>query len=154
MGGLLNNDDHRANLEAIFGKNIVQELRVLFADQNGPNLRNLIAHGLMTRDQFFHHSSIYAWWFIFHLTICPVRCRFVQSGEAVDDAAGQDTHQDGGKLPMADFRSGGGPTVKIGYVNRNDQECQGHRGQAGTDHNQLAYRMECRHCGHTYGGQR
>ena len=150
LGRLLSNDS-RVNLEAIFGTNIVQELRVLFADQNGPNLRNLIAHGLMPHEQFFHHASIYAWWFIFHLTICPVRNRFVQDGEALDGAADPDTHQDDGRSPTADFRDGGGPTVKIGYLNRNNQKCQGHRGQAGTDHNQLAYRMECRHCGHIYG---
>lgn len=52
---------------------------------------------------------------------------------------------------MTEFRDGGAPTTKIGYVNRNQQECGGHRGVAGTDHNQRAYRMECLHCGHVYG---
>lgn len=52
---------------------------------------------------------------------------------------------------MREFRDGSTPTTKIGYVNRNQQECGGHRGVAGTDHNQVAYRMECLHCGHVYG---
>ncbi len=49
------------------------------------------------------------------------------------------------------FNSGDGETTKIGYINRNDQKCCGHRGVAGSDHLQLAYRMECLKCGHVYG---
>ena len=52
---------------------------------------------------------------------------------------------------MTGFRDGGARTTRVGYVNRNNQECGGHRGRAGTDHNQMAYRMECLHCGHVYG---
>lgn len=52
---------------------------------------------------------------------------------------------------MPEFRDGSGRTTKIGYVNRNQQECGGHRGVVGTDHNQVAYWMECLHCGHVYG---
>ena len=81
--------EHKKNFEAILGTDIVQELRVLFVDQNGVDLRNKIAHGLMSHGQFFHNASIYAWWFIFHLTICPVRERFAQGGEAAEDAAGR-----------------------------------------------------------------
>ena len=87
MGTMLS--ERRQDLEAILGTDIVQELRVLFVDQNGVDLRNQIAHGLMSHEQFFHHASIYAWWFILHLTICPVRERFAQDGEAAEDAAGR-----------------------------------------------------------------
>ena len=59
MGTMLS--ERRVDFEAIFGKDIVGELRVLFVDQNGADLRNRIAHGLMQHDQFFHHASIYAW---------------------------------------------------------------------------------------------
>jgi hypothetical protein len=54
---------------------------------------------------------------------------------------------------MEGFVSGGTETTRIGYVNRNNQLCSGHRGIAGTDHGQLAYRMEClrSECGHVYG---
>lgn len=87
MGTMLS--ERRPDFEAILGTNVVQELRVLFLDQNGADLRNRIAHGLMSHDHFFHHASIYAWWFIFHLTICPVRERFAQDDEPSEDAAGQ-----------------------------------------------------------------
>jgi hypothetical protein len=51
------------------------------------------------------------------------------------------------------FISGEAPTTQIGYVNRNNQRCSGHRGIAGTDHLQRAYRMECLEpdCGSVYG---
>jgi hypothetical protein len=51
------------------------------------------------------------------------------------------------------FRSGSTTTTQIGYVNPNNQRCAGNRGVAGTDHLQVAYRMECQvsGCGHVYG---
>ena len=83
MGAMLS--ERRSELEEIFGRDIVQELRVLFVEHNGADLRNQIAHGLMRHDQFFHHASIYAWWFIFHLTIFPVQERFLNGAEANED---------------------------------------------------------------------
>ena len=53
--------------------------------------------------------------------------------------------------PAAEYSSGGAKTTKVGYLNRNQQRCMGHRGVPGTDHGQLAYGMECLKCGHIYG---
>jgi hypothetical protein len=52
---------------------------------------------------------------------------------------------------MEAFKSGSRPTTQLGYVNRNQQECLGTRGVAGSDHLQVAYKMECLICGHFYG---
>jgi hypothetical protein len=54
---------------------------------------------------------------------------------------------------MQEFVDGGTETTAIGYLNRNKQKCCGHRYIAGTDHGQVAYRMECMQpgCGHIYG---
>jgi len=51
------------------------------------------------------------------------------------------------------FASGSSETTKIGYINRNNQMCTGHRGTLGTDHGQVSYRMVCMRvaCGSTYG---
>ena len=49
------------------------------------------------------------------------------------------------------FSSGKGQTTQIGYVNKNKQKCWGQRGVAGTDYDQLAYRMECLECDNVYG---
>ena len=52
---------------------------------------------------------------------------------------------------MEIFRSGKGETTRIGFVNKNKQKCYGQRGVPGTDHGQLAYRLECLECGYIYG---
>jgi len=58
------------------GADIVDEMRVLFVDQNGPDLRNAIAHGTIEYASFYNFVGIYAWWFIFYLAINPVYRRF------------------------------------------------------------------------------
>lgn len=50
-----------------------------------------------------------------------------------------------------DWQGGTGASVQIGAVNRNNQRCCGHHGVAGTDHMQLAYKVECMQCGYVYG---
>jgi hypothetical protein len=50
-----------------------------------------------------------------------------------------------------EFRAGDGKTTQIGFVNNNEQQCHGTLGIKGTDHMQLAYRMECLRCGFVYG---
>ena len=51
------------------------------------------------------------------------------------------------------YFKGNTETTQIGYVNRNNQRCTGHRGVSGTDHGQYAYRLECLNlnCGCIYG---
>jgi hypothetical protein len=49
------------------------------------------------------------------------------------------------------WQSGTGESVQIGAVNRNGQRCCGHRGVTGTDHGQLAYKVDCTRCGYVYG---
>lgn len=51
------------------------------------------------------------------------------------------------------FQSGSSENTKIGFVNQNHQRCAGHRGNAGSDHLQFAYRMECQKpgCDAVYG---
>lgn len=49
------------------------------------------------------------------------------------------------------FKSGSGPTTQIGFVNPNGQKCHGTLNVQGTDHLQVAYRLECLKCGFVYG---
>jgi hypothetical protein len=49
------------------------------------------------------------------------------------------------------FRSGGGPTTRIGYESTGGQRCHGTLGVPGTDHGQFAFKLECTHCGCVYG---
>jgi len=54
---------------------------------------------------------------------------------------------------MENFINGHTETTEIGFINRNNQQCGGHRGVAGTDHGQYAYRMRCleHSCHYIYG---
>lgn len=48
--------------EKVFGKDLSFEIKALFCDALGPNLRNELAHGLLDDDSFQSIQSIYAWW--------------------------------------------------------------------------------------------
>ena len=48
--------------EEIFGEDLTYEIKALFCDQLGPNLRNNIAHGLLDDQQAYSFDAIYAWW--------------------------------------------------------------------------------------------
>ena len=47
---------------AIFGEDLTYEIKALFCDQMGPNLRNNIAHGLLNDREAHSVDAIYAWW--------------------------------------------------------------------------------------------
>lgn len=49
--------------EKIFGANLSFEIRALFCDAFGPNLRNELAHGLLDDEACQSIHSIYVWWF-------------------------------------------------------------------------------------------
>jgi hypothetical protein len=48
--------------EQVFGKDLAFELKTLFCDAFGPNLRNELAHGLLDEDACHSPFAIYAWW--------------------------------------------------------------------------------------------
>ena len=48
--------------EQVFGKSLTFELKVLFCDPFGPNLRNELAHGLLDEEGCSSPFVIYAWW--------------------------------------------------------------------------------------------
>ena len=48
--------------EAVFGKDLCFEIKALFCDALGPNLRNELAHGLLDDDSFQSIFTMYAWW--------------------------------------------------------------------------------------------
>jgi hypothetical protein len=52
---------------ALFGENLVFEIRSLFCGPSGPNLRNQFAHGLLDDDEYFSPYAVYAWWLCFRL---------------------------------------------------------------------------------------
>lgn len=65
MGTLLNFD----SATDLLGENLVFELRAIFTEALGPNLRNNIAHGLLDDDSSNSESCVYAWWTLLKLII-------------------------------------------------------------------------------------
>jgi len=53
--------------EKVFGANLSFEIRALFCDAFGPNLRNELAHGLLDDEACQSIYSVYAWWFALRL---------------------------------------------------------------------------------------
>ena len=48
--------------DKILGEDVSFEMRALFCDAFGPNLRNGLAHGLLDDDACQSVYSVYAWW--------------------------------------------------------------------------------------------
>ncbi len=46
----------------VFGEDLTFEIRALFCDAFGPNLRNELAHGLVTEEACCTTHTVYAWW--------------------------------------------------------------------------------------------
>ena len=51
----------------IFGEDLAFEIRALFCDPFGPNLRNELAHGLVEYNKAQSFYSIYAWWLLLRI---------------------------------------------------------------------------------------
>ncbi|PNU29672.1 hypothetical protein C2M05_23960 [Serratia marcescens] len=60
MGTLLNFD----SATDLFGENLCFELKAIFTEALGPNLRNNIAHGLVDDDNSNSEACVYAWWLV------------------------------------------------------------------------------------------
>ena len=59
-------------LREIFGEDMVFHLQRLLVDPLGANLRNKMAHGMMSFGEFFSISVAYLYWLILRLVCLPV----------------------------------------------------------------------------------
>ena len=53
----------------VFGQDKLFELKAVFAHSIGPNLRNEVAHGLLTDNAAYSPAPIYAWWVLLRMII-------------------------------------------------------------------------------------
>ena len=84
-------------LEKMLGPDITFDLQSLLVEQYGHNLRNNLAHGLMSHGAFYSHSVIYLWWLILRLICWPVIVTMAKSKSAVNVADGdKGTEQESG----------------------------------------------------------
>jgi hypothetical protein len=58
--------------EQIFGPGMVMEMKGMLVVQGGPNLRNNIAHGLLSDGSAWSYSALYMWWFCLRLVMYPL----------------------------------------------------------------------------------
>ena len=54
-------------VEAVLGKDLTFEIQAAFCEQSGPNLRNDLAHGLLSDAASQSAKGLYAWWLIFRM---------------------------------------------------------------------------------------
>ncbi|WP_166389317.1 DUF4209 domain-containing protein [Nocardioides ochotonae] len=54
------------------GADLHLEMRALLVDQEGPNLRNETAHGLLTDSGAWSTGSVYAWWLLLRVVVVPL----------------------------------------------------------------------------------
>jgi len=66
----------------LFGEDMVHEIRLLFCGPLGPNLRNEVAHGLLTDRDSNGAIAIYAWWFALRLVFIPFWNRAREAADA------------------------------------------------------------------------
>ena len=74
--------------KSIFGENLTYELKALFCDQLGPNLRNNVAHGLLDDLHSNSVDSVYAWWLALKLALSPFWQSKVGTGTGEEDLDG------------------------------------------------------------------
>ncbi len=58
-------------IEKIFDQDVIFEIKSIFTEPIGFNMRNRLAHGLLDDGESASLSSIYAWWMILRLVISP-----------------------------------------------------------------------------------
>ncbi len=61
----------RSSAEDVFGEDLAFELRALLCGPIGPNLRNEVAHGLLSDVAAANGSGLYLWWFALRLVFIP-----------------------------------------------------------------------------------
>ena len=55
--------------ENILGEDLLFELKAVFTESIGGNLRNSVAHGLLDDQSSSANASVYAWWMILRLVV-------------------------------------------------------------------------------------
>jgi Domain of unknown function (DUF4209) len=74
---------HVEALEAIFGEDTVFDLRGLLVERFGTNLRNRLAHGLLTYENVQSPRGEYLWWLALRLCVaCPSKSDESMGGES------------------------------------------------------------------------
>ena len=83
--------------EEIFGEDLAFEIRALFCEHSGANLRNNVSHGLLTYGQCDSTHSVYAWWLALKIvfnTLWRAYQRHVGNQHSEDESPDGETHEE------------------------------------------------------------
>ena len=70
----------------LLGSGLTLELRALLTEQEGANLRNHVAHGLLTDAEAWSYNAVYAWWLCLRLVMVPLATMRAE-GTSIDETA-------------------------------------------------------------------
>jgi len=68
----LNTTLYLPEIKKLIDENILFDLQGLLVERFGANLRNLMAHGLMSRNAFYSHETSYLWCLILKICCLPI----------------------------------------------------------------------------------
>jgi hypothetical protein len=90
-------DRFATELNAIFGEDLVFDLEGLLIRRNGSNLRNLLAHGLLSHDSFNSTEVVYFWWLTMRICCVQVVLQRALSEEVEPTSTSQIDIDSGGR---------------------------------------------------------
>jgi hypothetical protein len=87
---------YHQEVEKVLGPDLVFTLRALLIEPGfGANLRNHLAHGLMSTDLYVDSDAIYAWWLVWRICCMPMLVQLqnegIQPAAEPQDAGANDT---------------------------------------------------------------
>lgn len=68
----LNDILYCSEVDEIFGEDLAFDLRGLLVERHGSNLRNRVAHGLISYEGFYSVEIPYFWWLTLRLCCIPI----------------------------------------------------------------------------------
>lgn len=77
LSALLGSDE----ATAIFGEDLIFDMKALLTEPGGPNLRNVVAHGLGEDAELHSTASVYAWWTALRFVCLPLAAALGDEGE-------------------------------------------------------------------------
>jgi hypothetical protein len=82
-------------VDQIFGEDIAYEIRALFCSSLGPNLRNEVAHGLLSDGAANSANALYAWWLVLRLVLMQFwnRHHDAEAADAREPARPDEQHE-------------------------------------------------------------
>ena len=88
-------------VKEIFGEDLLFDLKSLLQERFGSNLRNRLAHGLVTDNEYVSPTCAYAWGLVLHLCCAPLLAR--QSAAQSAHPANHDIQQTDDEMPDSEL---------------------------------------------------